>query len=181
MFHRLFIYPTLYSFVFMFKCFNGFLQVQLLLNKCQLHFFESLYLSHFYCYNKYRTVDLLLRDYRTVRFWCCYMLIIIYSEHIKPTPPVTYQRWVVRFHTIFSSFSVNLSITPLQLSTNWLFRVSFTDLTAPVVDIYQLFLESLTVNTCHCKGFSCEKNKTKHNTHTFYDSIWNTSSRSFRQ
>lgn len=38
---------------------------------------------------------------------------------------------VVRFHTIFSSFSVSRSITPRQLSTNWLLSVSFTDLTTP--------------------------------------------------
>lgn len=44
----------------------------------------------------------------------------------------THHKWVVRFHTIFSSFRVSLSMTPLQSSTNWLFRVSFTDLTKPV-------------------------------------------------
>lgn len=42
-----------------------------------------------------------------------------------------YQRCVVRFHTIFFSFKVNLSMTPLQLSTNWLFKVSLTDRTTP--------------------------------------------------
>lgn len=51
---------------------------------------------------------------------------------------------VVRFHTIFSSFKVSLSITPLQLSTNWLLSVSFTALTTPAVD--KIFLEFQSIN-----------------------------------
>lgn len=53
-----------------------------------------------------------------------YYIIVLISS-------CTYHRWVVRFHTIFFSFRVNLSMTPLQLSTNWLFKVSFTERTTP--------------------------------------------------
>lgn len=43
----------------------------------------------------------------------------------------SFHRWVVRFQTILCSCKVSLSMTPLQLSTNWLLKVSLTDLTTP--------------------------------------------------
>lgn len=53
----------------------------------------------------------------------------------------TYQRWVVRFHTILCSWSVSRWITPLQFSTNWLLSVSLTDRTAPTWKPIILFLK----------------------------------------
>ena len=61
----------------------------------------------------------------------------------------TYQRWVVRFHTILCSCSVSLCTTPLQFSTNWLLRVSLTERTTPgTCGVVELWCKSLFFFFC---------------------------------
>lgn len=75
---------------------------------------------------------------------------------------------VVRFQTIFSSFSVSRSITPLQFSTNWLFSVSFTDLTTPAAARQE------------SEGVG-HRAPAAHVSFTFYDGVGDTSTRSLAQ